>query len=137
MKSFDWDDAKNAKLRAERGIGFEDVAFHVERDDLLDTSNTRAPTVTAVSVPGVPSPLARSALRPRLPSFVRQTMMAVGGAENPIPTVTELPDDVSDDVVSARWVLPPILGGLKSRTCASLTMSLQAISVTQTPPADP
>ena len=36
MKYFDWDDAKNAKLRTERGIGFEDVVFHIERDDLLD-----------------------------------------------------------------------------------------------------
>ena len=27
MKYFDWDDAKNAKLRAERGIGFEDVVI--------------------------------------------------------------------------------------------------------------
>ena len=25
MKYFDWDDAKNAKLRAERGIGFEEI----------------------------------------------------------------------------------------------------------------
>ena len=36
LKYFDWDDAKNAKLRAERGIGFEDVVFHIERGDLLD-----------------------------------------------------------------------------------------------------
>ena len=36
MKHFDWDDAKNAKLWAERGIGFEDIVFHVERGDLLD-----------------------------------------------------------------------------------------------------
>ena len=36
MKYFDWDDAKNAKLRAERGIGFEDVVFYIERGDLLD-----------------------------------------------------------------------------------------------------
>jgi uncharacterized DUF497 family protein len=36
VKHFDWDDAKNAKLRAERGIGFEDVVFHIERGDLLD-----------------------------------------------------------------------------------------------------
>ena len=36
MKYFDWDDAKNAKLWAERGIGFEDIVFHVERGDLLD-----------------------------------------------------------------------------------------------------
>ncbi len=36
MKYFDWDDAKNAKLRADRGIGFEDIVFHIERGDLLD-----------------------------------------------------------------------------------------------------
>ena len=36
VKYFDWDDAKNATLRAERGIGFEDVVFHIERGDLLD-----------------------------------------------------------------------------------------------------
>ncbi|MGH9237397.1 MAG: hypothetical protein ACRD3G_05090 [Vicinamibacterales bacterium] len=30
------DDATNAKLRAERGIGFEDIVFHIERGDLLD-----------------------------------------------------------------------------------------------------
>lgn len=37
MKYFDWDDAKNAKLRTERDIGFEDIVFHLERDDLLDS----------------------------------------------------------------------------------------------------
>ena len=36
VKFFDWDDAKNAKLRAERGIGFEDIVLHIERGDLLD-----------------------------------------------------------------------------------------------------
>ncbi len=36
MKYFAWDDAKNAKLRKERGIGFEDVVFHIERGDLFD-----------------------------------------------------------------------------------------------------
>ncbi len=36
MKYFAWDDAKNAKLRKERGIGFEDVVFHIERGDPLD-----------------------------------------------------------------------------------------------------
>jgi uncharacterized DUF497 family protein len=36
LKYFAWDDAKNAKLRKERGIGFEDVVFHIERGDLLD-----------------------------------------------------------------------------------------------------
>ena len=37
VKLFGWDDAKNAKLRSERGIGFEDIVFHIERGDLLDT----------------------------------------------------------------------------------------------------
>jgi len=36
VKYFDWDNAKNAKLRAERGIGFEDFVFHIERGDVLD-----------------------------------------------------------------------------------------------------
>jgi hypothetical protein len=36
VKYFDWDDAKNAKFRAERGIGFEDIVFLIERGDLLD-----------------------------------------------------------------------------------------------------
>ena len=41
MKYFDWDDAKNVKLRAKRGIGFEDVVFHIERGDLLDILRDR------------------------------------------------------------------------------------------------
>ena len=36
MKYFAWDEAKNAKLKADRGIGFEDIVFHIERGDLLD-----------------------------------------------------------------------------------------------------
>jgi len=36
VKYFAWDDAKNAQLRADRGIGFEDIVFHIERGDLLD-----------------------------------------------------------------------------------------------------
>jgi hypothetical protein len=36
VKYFAWDDAKNAKLRADRDIGFEDIVFHIERRDLLD-----------------------------------------------------------------------------------------------------
>ena len=36
MKYFAWDDAKNAELRKVRGIGFEDVVFHIERGDLLE-----------------------------------------------------------------------------------------------------
>jgi len=36
VKYFAWDDAKNAKLRADCGIEFEDIVFHIERSDLLD-----------------------------------------------------------------------------------------------------
>jgi uncharacterized DUF497 family protein len=36
VKYFGWDDAKNAKLRTDRGIGFEEIVFHIERGDLLD-----------------------------------------------------------------------------------------------------
>ena len=39
MKYFAWDDAKNAKnakLKADRGIGFEEIVFHIERGDVLD-----------------------------------------------------------------------------------------------------
>ena len=38
------DDAKNAKLKADRGIGFEDVVFHIERGDLLDTVDHSNPS---------------------------------------------------------------------------------------------
>jgi uncharacterized DUF497 family protein len=36
VKYFAWDDAKNAKLRVDRRIEFEDIVFHIERGDLLD-----------------------------------------------------------------------------------------------------
>ena len=36
VKYFAWDDAKNAKLRKQRRIGFEEVVFHIERGELLD-----------------------------------------------------------------------------------------------------
>jgi uncharacterized DUF497 family protein len=36
VKYFAWDHAKNAKLLAARGIGFEEIVFHIERGDLLD-----------------------------------------------------------------------------------------------------
>ena len=36
MKVFAWDDAKNVTLRADRGIGFEDIVFHIGRGDVLD-----------------------------------------------------------------------------------------------------
>ena len=36
VKYFTWDDAKNEKLKAERGIGFEEIIFLIERGNLLD-----------------------------------------------------------------------------------------------------
>ena len=36
MKYFAWEEAKNERLKAERGIGFEEVVFHIERGDVLD-----------------------------------------------------------------------------------------------------
>ncbi len=36
VKYFAWDDQKNSRLNVERGIGFEEIVFHIERGDLLD-----------------------------------------------------------------------------------------------------
>jgi uncharacterized DUF497 family protein len=36
VKYFSWDVAKNEKLKASRGISFEEVVFHIERGDVLD-----------------------------------------------------------------------------------------------------
>jgi uncharacterized DUF497 family protein len=36
VKYFTWDEDKNEKLKAEPGIGFEEVVFHIQRGDLLD-----------------------------------------------------------------------------------------------------
>jgi uncharacterized DUF497 family protein len=36
VKYFAWDEAKNEKLKADRGIGFEDIVFHIERGGVLD-----------------------------------------------------------------------------------------------------
>jgi uncharacterized DUF497 family protein len=36
VKYFTWNDEKNEKLKAKRGIGFEEIVFHIERGDLLD-----------------------------------------------------------------------------------------------------
>jgi uncharacterized DUF497 family protein len=36
VKYFTWDDAKNEKLKAERGIGFEEIVFLIERGRVLD-----------------------------------------------------------------------------------------------------
>lgn len=32
---FDWSDEKDVTLRAERGIGFQDVVLHIEKGDTL------------------------------------------------------------------------------------------------------
>ena len=37
MKPISWNAAKNALLKAERGVSFEDVVFHVMAGNILDT----------------------------------------------------------------------------------------------------
>jgi len=37
MKLYDWDEEKNAWLRRERGVIFEEIVFHLTHDGLLDT----------------------------------------------------------------------------------------------------
>jgi uncharacterized DUF497 family protein len=36
VKYFTWDGEKNEKLKAERGVSFEEIVFHIERGDVLD-----------------------------------------------------------------------------------------------------
>ena len=36
LKYFTWDEGKNEKLKKGRGVCFEDVVFHIERDDVPD-----------------------------------------------------------------------------------------------------
>ena len=36
MKSFEWDDEKNEKLKNERGVSFEGVVFHIANNYILD-----------------------------------------------------------------------------------------------------
>ena len=36
MKFYDWDSAKNAKLKAERGISFEDIVFYIAQGFEVD-----------------------------------------------------------------------------------------------------
>ena len=36
MNYYKWDNQKNEKLKAERGIGFEKVTLHIARGDVLD-----------------------------------------------------------------------------------------------------
>ncbi len=35
---FDWSDEKDAVLRKERGVGFQEVVFHIEQGDVLATA---------------------------------------------------------------------------------------------------
>jgi uncharacterized DUF497 family protein len=37
MKLISWNAEKNAVLKAERGVSFEDVVFHIMAGDILDT----------------------------------------------------------------------------------------------------
>jgi len=37
MKAISWSTEKNALLKAERGVSFEDVVFHIMAGDILDT----------------------------------------------------------------------------------------------------
>jgi uncharacterized DUF497 family protein len=36
VKHFSWDIEKNKRLKAERGISFEEIVFHIEQGGLLD-----------------------------------------------------------------------------------------------------
>ncbi len=36
---FDWSDEKDALLREERGIGFQDVVFHIEQGDVISITD--------------------------------------------------------------------------------------------------
>ena len=37
MKPISWNPEKNTRLKAERGVSFEDVVFHMMAGDILDT----------------------------------------------------------------------------------------------------
>jgi hypothetical protein len=49
VEFFDWDDAKNAKLTAERGIGFEDIVSISSVAICSTFWNIRTPTVAPAS----------------------------------------------------------------------------------------
>ena len=36
MKSYDWNREKNATLKKDRGVSFEEIVFHIENGDELD-----------------------------------------------------------------------------------------------------
>ena len=44
VKYFSWSLEKNEKLRQERGVGFEEIVFHIERGDILDILEHPNPT---------------------------------------------------------------------------------------------
>ena len=37
VKEFNWNDEKNASLKRERGVSFEEIVFHIEHGGLLET----------------------------------------------------------------------------------------------------
>jgi hypothetical protein len=49
VKYFTWDDAKNEKLKADRGIGFEEIVFLIGQGHVLTSLNTRINNDTAVN----------------------------------------------------------------------------------------
>ena len=58
MKYFNWDPAKNDRLKRERGISFEEIVFHIEKGDEIDIfeqpNQDRYPgqTISVVAVEG-------------------------------------------------------------------------------------
>ena len=36
VKHFAWDEVKNERLKRDRGVGFEEIVFHIAHGDLLD-----------------------------------------------------------------------------------------------------
>jgi len=36
MKLFEWNEEKNNRLKEERGISFDDIAYYIDRGDILD-----------------------------------------------------------------------------------------------------
>ncbi len=36
LKYFTWDPEKNEKLKAQRGVSFDEIVLHIERGDVLD-----------------------------------------------------------------------------------------------------
>jgi hypothetical protein len=49
VKYFTWDDAKNDKLKADRGIGFEEIVFLIGQGHARTPLNTRTDSAMAVN----------------------------------------------------------------------------------------